>query len=158
MTGKLFIFLALAFILAGCAGLDPRREPLRISVAGIEPLEGQGMEARFAVRLRIQNHADQPLAYDGIALDLDLSDARFGSGVSDQQGTVPRFGETIITVPVTVPATAIIHHIFSLATGNRVRTDYRLRGELGGAEFTSGKFFDISGEITLPTTPPEKTP
>ena len=84
---KLLSCIALVLILSGCALLHPQ-EPLRISVAGLDPLEGQGMEARFAVQLRIQNHGDKPIDYDGIALDLDLRGMSFASGVSDQRGTI----------------------------------------------------------------------
>lgn len=155
MKHRILLILTLAVILSGCAALG-LREPLRVAVAGIEPLEGKGMEARFAVYLRIQNHDDKPINYDGIALDLDLRGTSFASGVSDQRGTIPRFGETIITVPVTVPATAIILHAFGLATGDRTKTDYQLRGRLGGQGLAVGRQFDSKGEITLPAIPPEK--
>lgn len=155
MNRRILLISALAFILSGCAALG-MREPLRVSVAGIQPLEGKGMEARFAVHLRIQNHDNMPIDYDGIALDLDLRGTSFASGVSDQRGAIPRFGETIITVPVTVPATAIIRHAFGLATGDRTKADYRLRGQLGGQGFAIGRYFDAKGEITLPTIPPEQ--
>jgi len=116
------------------------------------------MEARFAVHLRIQNHDGTPLDYDGIGLDLDLRGMSFASGVSDQQGTIPRFGETVITVPVTVPGTAMIRHAYGFATGDRTKADYRLRGHLGGQGFSIGRYFDSKGEITLPTMPPEQLP
>jgi len=128
---------------------------LRISVAGLEPLEGKGMEARFAVSLRIQNHGPVPLDYDGVALDLDLRGMSFASGVSDQQGTIPRFGEAVLIVPVTVPATAIIRHVFRLTAGDHRKTDYELRGQLGAPGFAMGRHFDAKGEITLPTLPAE---
>jgi LEA14-like dessication related protein len=156
MKRRILLILTLAVILSGCAALG-LREPLRVAVAGIEPLEGKGMEARFAVHLRIQNHDDKPINYDGIALDLDLRGTSFASGVSDEGGTIPRFGETIITVPVTVPATAILRHAFGLATGgDRTRADYHLRGKLGGQGLAIGRQFDSKGEITLPTVPSEK--
>jgi hypothetical protein len=82
----------------------------------------------------------------------------FASGVSNQRGTIPRFGESVITVPVTVPATTIIRHAFGLATGDRTKADYRLRGQLGGQGFAIGRYFDSKGEITLPAMPPEKAP
>ncbi|MEP7073219.1 MAG: LEA type 2 family protein, partial [Nitrosospira sp.] len=155
MNRRILLISALIFILSGCAAFG-LREPLRVSVAGMDPLEGKGMEARFAVHLRIQNHDEKPLDYDGVALDLDLRGTSFASGVSDQQGTIPRFGETVITVPVTVPATAIIRHVVGLATGDRTKVDYRLRGQLGGPGFAIGRYFDSKGEITLPTMPLEK--
>lgn len=154
IKARILFISALIFILAGCTTLG-LREPLRVSVAGMEPLEGKGMEARFAVHLRIQNHDDTPLDYDGVALDLDLRGTSLTSGVSDQQGTIPRFGETVITVPVAVPATAIIRHVFGLATGDHTKVDYRLRGRLGGPGPALGRYFDSKGEITLPTMPPD---
>ena len=154
MNLRILLILGWIYALSGCATFA-LNDPLRISVAGMEPLEGQGMEARFAVQLRIQNHGDKPLDYDGVALDLDLRGMSFASGVSDQRGTIPRYGETIITVPVTVPATAIIRHVFGFATGDQTRVDYRLRGQLGGSGFGGGRNFDSQGEITLPTVPQE---
>jgi LEA14-like dessication related protein len=155
MNLRILLIFALVLILSGCATYE-LREPLRVSLAGMEPLAGKGMEARFAVRLRIQNHEAIPIDYDGIALDLDLDGASFASGVSDQQGTIQRFGETVITVPVTVPATAIIRYAFGLAAGDFTKTNYRLRGQLGGPGFAIGRYFDSKGEITLPTLPQEK--
>ncbi|PTQ81006.1 LEA14-like dessication related protein [Nitrosospira multiformis] len=155
MRRSVLVISALIFFLSACAALRPQ-EPLRISVAGLEPLEGKGMEARFAVSLRIQNHGPIPLDYDGVALDLDLRGMSFASGVSDQQGTIPRFGETVIIVPVTVPASAIIRHVFRLTTGDHGRTDYELRGQLGAPGFAIGRYFDAKGEITLPNLPAEE--
>lgn len=154
MKLRILLIFGWGCILSGCATFA-LNDPLRISVAGMEPLEGKGMEARFAVQLRVQNHGDKPLDYDGVALDLDLRGMSFASGVSDQRGTIPRYGETIITVPVTVPATAIIRHVFGFVTGDQTRVDYRLRGQLGGPGFGGGRNFDSTGEITLPTVPPE---
>jgi LEA14-like dessication related protein len=154
MNLRILLIFGWIYILSGCATFAVN-DPLRISVAGMEPLEGKGMEARFAVQLRVQNHGDKPLDYDGVALDLDLRGMSFASGVSDQRGTIPRYGETLITVPVTVPATAIIRHVFGFATRDQTRVDYRLRGQLGGAGFGGGRNFDSQGEITLPTVPPE---
>ena len=160
MNMRTLLISALILILTGCAAFN-QGDPLRISVAGIQPLEGRGMEARFAVQLRIQNHGDKPLAYDGIAFDLDLRGMSFASGVSDQQGVIPRFGETVITVPVTVPATAILRQVFDLATSDRTvavtKVDYQLRGRLGGPGLTLGRRFDSTGEVTLPAAGPEET-
>jgi LEA14-like dessication related protein len=156
MKRYISLISALFFFLSGCATLG-LHEPLRVSVAGIDPLEGKGMEARFAVHLRVQNHDGKPIDYDGVALDLDLRGISFASGVSDQQGTIPRFSEKVITVPVTVPATAIVRHAFGLATGDHTKVDYQLRGQLGGTGFAIGRYFDSKGEIALPAMPQENT-
>jgi LEA14-like dessication related protein len=136
--------IVLMLFLAGCALW--LREPLRVSVAGIEPLPGQGLEARFSVQLRIQNPNDKPVSFDGISLALDLAGKSFASGVSDQSGSVPRFGEIVIAVPVTVPALALVRQAIGLARGGSVsKVDYEVRGRVGVT------VFETLGEVPLPT-------
>ena len=160
MNMRMLLVSGLVLILAGCAALN-QGDALRISIAGMQPLDGEGMEARFAVQLRIQNHSNKPVDYDGIALDLDLRGMSFASGVSNQSGTIPGFGETVITVPVTVPATAILRQVFQIATSDRpgveTKVDYRLRGLLGGPGLALGHRFDSTGEVTLPAAGPGVT-
>ena len=90
-------------LLQGCASLQGG-DPLKVTVAGIEPLQGQGMEMRMMVKLRVQNPNDTPVDYSGVALDMEVQGKSFASGVSDEAGSVPRFGETVISVPVTIAA------------------------------------------------------
>jgi LEA14-like dessication related protein len=143
MKRRILLLAMLILILTGCALWQ--REPLRVSVAGIEPLPGQGLEARFTVQLRIQNPNDRPLAYSGISLDLDLAGKSFASGVSDQSGSVPRFGEIVVAVPVTVPALAIVRQAVGLVRGERPsKVDYEVRGRLGDTGF------ETLGDIPLP--------
>ncbi len=136
--------------LAGCAGFG-LREPLRVTVAGLEPLPGEGMEARFVLKLRVQNPNETALDFDGVAVDLELAGKDFASGVSDQRGSVPRYGETLVAVPVTVPATAVIRQIIGIATTGKPpdRLDYRLRGRLGGIGLAGTRFVS-EGELALP--------
>ena len=138
---------ALAF-LAACASLTGR-EPLVVDVVGLEPLPSQGMEGRFALKLRVQNPNEAPVAFDGVSVNLDVRGTRLASGVSDGRGTVPRFGETVITVPVTVPVAAMIRQAMGLASGDRGRLDYSLNGRLAGSGF-GGTSFSSKGELTLP--------
>ena len=84
-------------LISGCAALQSR-DPLQVTVAGIEPLQGQGLEMRMNVKLRVQNPNDAPVNYNGIALQMDVQGKTFASGVSDATGQVPRFGEAVITV------------------------------------------------------------
>jgi LEA14-like dessication related protein len=139
---------ALLALLAGCAGLG-LREPLNVNLVGLDPLEGQGMEARFAAQIRVQNPNDTPIDYNGVSLTLDVRGERFATGVSDASGTVPRFGETVITVPVSVPVAAVVRQVIGFITGGDVRLDYRLRGRLSSPTLGSHSF-DSTGELKLP--------
>lgn len=139
----------LALVLAGCANL-PGRDPLNVQVAGVEPLQGQGLEMRMAVKLRVQNPNDTAVEYDGAALELDLNGKRFATGVSGERGSVPRFGETVLTVPVSVSAFSAIRQALGLADGSGLNDiPYSVRGKLSGGMFGTTRFSD-QGTLSLP--------
>ncbi|MBU9172431.1 LEA type 2 family protein [Burkholderia gladioli] len=139
---------AASLLLAGCAtlGLDSPR----IGVVGLEPLPGQGLEMRFNLKLRVQNPNDRPIDYDGIALSLELNGRAFASGVSDARGTVPRFGEAVIAVPITVTAFAAARQAFGFAdTAASGQVPYRLSGKLSSGMLGGVRFSD-AGSLSLP--------
>ena len=140
--------LAAAVLLSACAGL-PFGEPLSVNVVGLEPLPGQGMEGRFMLKLRVQNPNDRPIDFDGVAIELDVRGSRLATGVSNEAGSVPRFGEAVLSVPVSVPVSAMVRQVLGFATGDRSRVDYRLRGRLAGPAFGAVSF-SSSGELALP--------
>ncbi len=142
-------WLALLLLaVSGCAGWVGT-DPLHVSLAGVESLPGEGLELRMAVKLRIQNPNDAPVNYDGAALTLELRGLDFASGVSDAQGSVPRFGEAVFVVPVTVSAYAIARQISTFARGDRSKVTYVARGKLAGSGF-GGMRFESKGEFDLP--------
>ncbi|TDV72160.1 LEA type 2 family protein [Pseudomonas sp. LP_7_YM] len=143
--------LACAFMLAlsACA-LFPNRDPLNINVVGIEPLPGQDLEIRLAVKLRLQNPNDVDIPYDGVALNLDVNGRLLASGVSDQKGTITRFSEGVLTVPVTVSAFAALRQAVGLSEQQSLdNLPYELRGKLAGGLFGTMRFYD-SGTLSLP--------
>ncbi len=140
----------LACVFAGCASL-PASDPLTIDVAGIEPLPGEGLELRLAVRVRIQNPNDAPVEYTGAALTLDLNDRKLASGVSAVVGTVPRYGEAVFTIPVTISALSMARQVLGFANASgRNAVRYRVRGKLEGGLFGTRRFED-EGVFELPT-------
>jgi len=142
----------LAIALAGCVSLG-LSEPVKVTLAGIEPLEGEGLEARFLAKIRLQNPNDKPVTFDGCAVDVDLNGKSFASGVSDARGEVARFGEGLIEIPITVPGTAIVRQAIGLFTGDRSKATYRVRGFLNTGTFGRVRF-DSTGEVTLPKSTP----
>jgi LEA14-like dessication related protein len=148
---RLLLIASLVALLTGCAG-PWVRDPVNVDVVGVEPLQGQGMEGRFLVKLRVQNPNDLPVEYDGVYVELEVRGSRFASGVSGERGTVPRFGEAIVAVPVSVPVTALVRQALGMASGGLARTDYRLRGRLGGP-VPGGVTFSASGDFALPAGP-----
>lgn len=117
-------------LLLACAswGIDPPR----VLVVGMDPLPGEGMDVRFALKLRVQNPNDAPIEYDGIAVALDLNGQSFATGVSDVQGSIPRFGETVLTLPISISAWSAVRQVIALMDPERGEgVPYELRGKLG---------------------------
>ncbi|MCK0511543.1 LEA type 2 family protein [Aromatoleum buckelii] len=143
--------LLLALALGGCAGMLAR-DPVRMTVVGIEPLPGEGLEMRFNLKLRLQNPNEVPLDYDGLAVELELNGKPFASGVSDRKGSVPRFGETLFRVPVTVSAFTAMRQALAIVEGDTLDdVPYVLRGKLGGGAFGVTRFSE-KGTLSLPGT------
>jgi LEA14-like dessication related protein len=147
---RAWLALLVPLALSACASL-PGRDPLQVSVAGIESMPGEGMELRLLVKLRVQNPNDTPIEYDGVALDVDVMGRDFASGVSDQVGTVPRFGEAVVAVPVTVSVMRMVRQVMGMLDGKPVdKVTYSLSGKLNGASLFGTQRFTSKGEFELP--------
>jgi len=144
--------VAVAFLAIGlcsCAAF-PNSDPLQVSVAGVEPLAGEGLELRLAVKVRVQNPNDSPVDYDGVALSLDLNGHKFGTGVSDEVGTVPRYGESVVTIPITIGVFNMARQVLGLVNGGDTKAvAYKVHGKLEGGVFGTRRFED-QGTIQLP--------
>ena len=147
---RALLWMVLACVAAGCSQL-PLRDPLRISLVGIEPLPGQGLELRMAMKLRVQNPNDTAIDFDGVALEVDLRGMSFASGVSDQVGSVPRYSEVVVSVPVSVSAMSVLRQGLSFANGDRSSVTYAIRGKIGGSMLGSTTF-KTNGQVELPTS------
>jgi len=138
--------------LCSCMTLSPNSDPLNVSVAGVEPLDGEGFELRLAVKVRIQNPNDAPVEYNGVALTLELNGKKFGTGVSDETGTVPRYGETVVTLPVTVGPFNMARQVLGfLNSGDIKSVSYAVHGKLEGGPFGTRRFSDM-GTFEMPTS------
>lgn len=151
-TGRAARLLLLAvgmLVCSGCAGLQ-RREPIDAIMVGVEPLQGEGLELRMLVKIRIQNPNDLPVDFNGVSVAMTVQGKRFATGVSDTAGSVPRFGEAIVSVPVSVSVFRIARQAVGLMTEEyRGKLTYEMRGKLAGPTFNS-VHFKSSGEFTLP--------
>ena len=154
MIRLLSLVTAIALYLAGCASL-PHTDPPQVTVVDIEPGEGEGLEARMQLKLRVQNPNNAPIEFSGIYVELKVQGKGFASGVSDQSGTVPPFGETVIGVPVTISVMGIVSEALGLLGGGKLpdKISYEMSGKLNST--TSGSLrFKSQGELTLPTSLP----
>ena len=143
--------LCLSLIMTACVSL-PNRDPLVVDVAGIEPLPSEGLELRLEIRVRIQNPNDAPVDFTGAALSLNLNGRRLANGVSDRVGTVPRYGETVFAIPVTISAFNVARQLVGfMGAANTNEVSYRVRGKLESGLLGTRRFEDEgSFNLTLP--------
>ena len=149
------LLAVIAFCLGACASM-PGSDPLQVTVAAIEPLQGEGLELRMLVRLRVQNPNDAPVDYDGAYVRLEVQDKTFATGVSDARGSVPRFGESIVAVPVTISMLNVVKQVLGAVDSKSPAPDrirYSLEGKLHGTGFGSHRFTS-RGELQLPASAP----
>jgi len=148
----LILMTVVALIVASCAGM-PGREPVQVTVADIESIPGEDLEMRMMVKLRVQNPNDTPIEYDGVYVKLEVLDRTFATGVSDAHGTIPRFGESIVSVPMTVSMLRMAAYALLMVGGKPIdKVNYKMDGTLSGPVFGSWNF-QAKGEFALPTTP-----
>lgn len=148
------LLATVSLALASCAGL-PHGDPLQVSVAGIEALPSEGLEVRMALKLRVQNPNDTQIDYDGAYVALSVQDRTFATGVSDATGHIPRFGESVISVPVTVSVLRLVGHVVGssrASTSDTIR--FSLEGKLSGSGFSAYPFRS-QGELQLPASTAE---
>ena len=147
-----FATALLASGLCSCTTFGANSDPLNVNVAGVEPLDGEGFELRLAVKVRIQNPNDAPVEYNGVALTLELNGKKFGSGVSDETGTVPRYGETVVTLPISVGPVNMARQVLGFLNSGEIKSvDYAVHGKLEGGLFGTKRFSD-KGTFAMPTS------
>ncbi|MDZ3990925.1 LEA type 2 family protein [Pseudomonas sp. Teo4] len=143
------LVLSMAIGLNACALFQPR-DPLNISVIGIEPLPGQELEMRMAIKMRVQNPNESPMDFNGIALNLEVNGQPLAAGVSDQRGHIGRYDEAVIVVPVSVTAFSFLRQAYGLRKLDSLQgLPYVLRGKLAGGLFGTVRFTD-EGKLDLP--------
>jgi LEA14-like dessication related protein len=146
MTKRLLFISVL--LLAGCASLH--RQPLKVTVAGVEPMRGEGLEMRMALKLRVQNPNEAPVDYKGASVEMALQGKTLASGVSDERGSVPGFGEAVIRVPLTLPGLHAAGQTLSSLMKSAGKVEYEVKGKLA-ASGARGTGFKTKGELDLPS-------
>jgi LEA14-like dessication related protein len=147
MVRSLMLLAVAALAWTGCAW--QRMDPPQVTLVGVEPAAVEGLQASMQLKLRVLNPNDAPIDYNGIYVELQVLDRSFASGASNQSGTVPAFGEAVITVPVTVSVLSVARQAMSLFGGKGVdRITYGMQGKLNST--TSGALrFKSQGELNV---------
>jgi len=141
-------FAVCAMLLGACAML-PALDPPRVTLAGIDSVGFQGMELRMVVQLRVQNPNGVALDYDGIDVQLSLQGRGVARGLSNERGSVPRYGEAIIALPVTISLMDLGRQALGILKGGGGPVHYAIEGKLGSPLLGATRFHS-QGELALP--------
>jgi LEA14-like dessication related protein len=150
------LVLLFGCLLSSCATLSGRDAP-EVRIVGLEPLPSEGLELRFALKMRVLNPNDTPIPYDGLAVRLELDGRGLASGVSDVQGEIPRFGEQVLIIPVSISAFSAVRQLLARAEDSHAGNNsvakpisYSLSGKLGSTTGATGAVrFADNGELDL---------
>lgn len=134
-------------VLAGCAGLPFGLEKPDVSIAGIRLLDGNLIEQRFVLTLRITNPNNVDIPLEGLNFDLDLNGKPFAKGLSNRPLVVPRLGEASMDVTVATGLNGWLRLLGEVGKGSD-KADYRIRGRLVTGNL-GGFDFDRHGQVDL---------
>lgn len=147
---RVLLLASAAPVLTACAVM-PGSDPVQVQLAGVERLQGEGLELRLLCKLRVQNPNDTPIHYNGIYVELEVRGSTIATGVSDVSGTVPRYGEAVLAVPVAASTLRFARQAIGLFMSQDLgKIDYVLKGKIGGDSPFGAVRFESRGEVELP--------
>ena len=132
-------------VLGGCAGFHFGLQKPEVSLADIRLLDGNLLEQRFLLSLRVTNPNNVDIPVEGLNFTLDINGGHFARGVGNQPVVIPRLGEAMVEVTATTGLGSFLRQFKELAKG-RDKMEYRLKGRLVTGNL-GGFDFDRSGDV-----------
>jgi LEA14-like dessication related protein len=97
----------------GCAGWFTPREPPEVLVTNITPLKGTPFEQRLQLDVRVRNPNDYDLHVTGVDVQLDLNGQRLARGLGNQEFTVPRLSDSLVSIETSTSMLDLARHILA---------------------------------------------
>lgn len=142
----------LALFLCACA---VRMEKPTVTLADLD-IESVGLfEQQFLLKLRVRNPNNVEIPVEGLDFAMELNGRPFASGVSNTAVTIPRLGETLLSVRATSNLASLLEQWRDLGDLVRPGLDYRVRGNLRVSGYGVLPF-DHRGQAALPSLLPER--
>ena len=108
---------------AGCASWFLKGEPPEVLVVNVTPLEATALEQRLQVDLRIRNPNDFDLFVTGIDFTLNLNGQRLARGLSNKDFTVPRLGDTVVSVQTSASTFDVVRQLLNFSRNQDLSYD-----------------------------------
>ncbi|HBP89180.1 MAG TPA: LEA type 2 family protein [Nitrospirales bacterium] len=126
-------FVCGILFLIGCtsiAELTVQPESPEVLLVNITPLDATMFEQRLQVDLRIRNPNDFDLEVTGLDFTLYLNNQRLARGLTNKASTIPRLGDSVISVETTTSTLDVIRQLLQLS--QRQEVSYQVDGILYG--------------------------
>ncbi len=131
--------------LGGCAGSVFRPLKPDVTVADIRLMDGNLLEQRFLLTLRVTNPNSFEIPVEGLNFTLELNGQHFARGVGNRPVTIPKLGEALVDVTATTGLAGFLRQFRGLGKGGE-KIGYRLKGRL--VTGSHGDLdFDKTGEV-----------
>lgn len=129
--------------------MQPRVEPLSVTLADIQPAQFGLLQQEYAIRIRVQNPNNSQIRIDGLSYQIDLNGELFAKGVSRQSTVVEPFGEVVVDATAVGNLGAFLSQFVRMQkSGPPESFSYRLKGKLASGALSLP--FDSQGKIELP--------
>ena len=127
----LFNFVCGILFLISCTSLTAlsvQPEAPEVLLVNITPLDATMFEQRLQVDLRVRNPNDFDLEVTGLDFTLHLNDQRLARGLTNKASTIPRLGDSVISVETTTSTLDVIRQLLQLS--QRQEVSYQVDGVL----------------------------
>lgn len=134
MMKTIFRVLAAVWVILlviGCnslTALPVKPESPEVLLVNIKPLDTTIFEQRLQVDLRIRNPNDFDLEVTGIDFTLHLNDKRLARGLSNKTSTIPRLGDSVLSVETTTSTLDVVRQLLNFRQDQDVT--YQIEGVL----------------------------
>lgn len=106
------------FVLLVCTSLPAlsvQPESPEVLLVNITPLDTTMFEQRLLVDLRVRNPNDFDLEVTGLDFSLHLNDQRLARGLTNKATTIPRLGDSILSIETTTTTLDVVRQLLNLA-------------------------------------------
>ncbi len=101
-------------------------EAPQVALESVRLLEAKGLVQRVRIDLLVSNPNDFDIPLTGLDFSMTVNGADFAKGLSEETVTVPRSGNAVVPVDVTINMLTVFNQIQAVQT--RGALDYRLTG------------------------------
>ena len=117
----------LVALLSGCA-TEPKLEPLKVSVAGVQFVSGELWLQHLQVRLHLHNPNDRDLPVQGLEYTIEVAGQELAAGSSAASFVLPLHGDAELDTRVTANLAGSVLKLVTHLPGSL--SPYRLSGKV----------------------------